>query len=379
MRLLNLRKATNAALSSQRVPHMSLANNTFTLVSDAENKKVVTKLDEDGVAYVDVHFVDANASISKIYYKEKFSNKEEEQVAPTCFSDDGVAPSNQSQEKQCDSCAQCPHNVWGTAITDMGNKGKACRDMWKTAIVVPSFSASSLFQLRIPPASLKAFNAYVSQLGEFQIDNREGTIADVVTRVFFEPGKQGIICFNPIRQPTKEEIDYFIKVNEENLALTLISNAAGAPALPSPTPKPDMKKLEAPKQEEKVQEEEVQEEDEEAILQKQLEAARAKKAAAQQSTKSVGQPVATAKTGTMKTPLGMKTPSSSKSKMELPAGMRTAKGTGATMSAKPSAVDAEVVDLKPATKVGNGSTVEGVPDTYLPAELSNMLAGIMGK
>lgn len=393
MRLMSLRKVLSSALSSQRVPHLSLANNTFTLVTDAENKKVISQI-EDGVIYVDVHFVDANDALSKIYYKEKYSNKEDEQVPPTCFSDDSIRPSDQSQEKQADFCAQCPWNVWGTAVTDMGNKGKACRDMHKTAIIVPAFSEEAIFQLRIPPASLKAWNAYVASFSEFKINGREGTVGDVITRVYFEPGKQGIIGFGPIREVTPKEFSYLEHINEANLAISLIGYTGEDKSLPAPAPRAQISspkrtdyddsadadaaiaqkqaELEALKQREKAT---LQEAAKTAVLQEAAKVASTQGQAAPKMKMGIGQPVAKLKSAT---PAPAPKPAI-KGMMKLDSGMRIAKGAP---SIKENVAEAEIVEdkpkmMKPAVQVGKGSPVDGIPKTQMPNELQSMLKGLM--
>jgi hypothetical protein len=447
MRLGTLKAAVAAVIGSQRVPHLSITDQMFTVVSDAENKKRVGKLDDDSIMYCDVHIVDANVALSKTYYKEKFSQKEDEQVAPTCYSDDGLVPSPQSQEKQCDTCSGCQWNVWGSAITEMGNKGKACRDSWKIALIVPSFSNETLFQFRVPPASLKNWNAYVASFSEFIVDGREGNVGDVVTRIWFE--KQGVVNFSPISAATPKQAALAKKVQDEGLALNLIglSGAAG-PALPSPEkakqlagPKKEQRAsaanilAKASKQAEEVVEEEEselyevaeeegttseadakalalmaevqQEEDEEAALiraqQEQLAAMRAKKQAAAASAQqqamvaktgvvpksSVGQPKVVMKgamplkaniSGQAKAPLTKapltKAPvaGAPKGAMPLAGGMRT------KMSVKPDVEEAEVIEDKPMlpSKQMAKSEVSGIPNTNLPSELQNLLAGIMG-
>lgn len=427
MRLASLRQIVSAAIGSARVPHLSIANNTFTLVSDAENKKVVSQIEPDGTIYVDVHIVDANSAISKIYYKEKFSNKEDEQVAPTCFSDDGIVPSSQSQEKQCDTCAQCQWNVWGTAVTDMGNKGKACRDMWKTAVVVPMFSPDALFQFRVPPASLKAWNAYVSSFAEFKFDDgTEWTVGHVITRIYFEPGKQGIVGFGAARVINEEEGNYLLRVQNENLAIALIGLGGSAPALPAPEKKEqkaiaqqtvasavasnkmavqDTASTTAQAAQQAIQEEE----DEEAALQREMQermaALKAKKAAAQQEAVGNVQPAST-KTTLLPSSKTATTGQSAKAAMqsgfakaglaslakagaqpgakaakagvvELDPGMRSAKSAKAGMI-QSNVEEAELVEDEPQT-VAKNSSVPGIPGANLPDGLQQMLSGIMGK
>ena len=78
---------------------------------------------------------------------------------PDCFSNDGVAPDEQSRAKQSKACATCPHAVWGTKDTDSG-KGTACAPVTRLAVSDPGMTAEVML-VRVPPASRKAFSAVV--------------------------------------------------------------------------------------------------------------------------------------------------------------------------------------------------------------------------
>jgi hypothetical protein len=390
MRLLNLRQKVQSALAGEAIPTLSIAGNTFTVISEG-NSKVVSYMENDGRICCDVHFVDAAETISKMFWKEKFSQKEDEQVAPTCFSEDGIKPDMQSTEKQCDFCAQCPHNVWGTAIGDQGNgKGKRCRDVWKTAVVVPKFGKEALFQFRVPPGSLKNWKAYMAQFAEFEVGGREGMVGDVITRIWFVPGKQGIVDFEPVQMVQAPQMEYLMLVNNKGLA----NNLVGLPAhLALPAPEQKMQ-LEAPKTSvaavmQKVAEVQEpakvhEEEDELTQLKKKLAAMEAAKATEKQkveehkapTTEVKKDPVPAAKTSKFAAVGGM-------------TGMRTVdKKTGAVEGApkvskfaslgngKP-VQEAEAEIIPPQTKQ-KPNAPEGIPDTNLPPEIANMLKGIMG-
>lgn len=405
MRLSQLRQHVAAELAGEAVPNLSISGNTFTLLFEG-NKKIVSQIDGEGKIYVDVIFADANTTKSRMFWHKKFSQKEDEQVAPDCWSDDNVTPNMQSTSKQSDFCAQCPHNVWGTAIGDEGSgKGKRCREIWKTAVVVPAFSPEALFQLRIPPASLKHWNAYMSQFAEIEVEGREGDAGDVVTRVYFEPEKQGIINFEGVAYVTSDQRAYVVHVQEENTAANLIGLAAGTPQLAAPTPKAQ---ISAPaKQIEKPKAAPVEEVDEEAELMKQIMEVKAKKAAEQkQASQQAAQaaqpkPAGLPKAATTAQPKAAAPASKAglgalpKGAVALSPGMRTKTGEvippngGAGISryaaamAKADAQEAEIVpevqQNQPIVKKARPvETPEGIPSTNLPDELNNLLAGIMG-
>lgn len=197
-RLTNLNTSLKRNFASLAVPHLSLNGNTFTLV-DGDNKKNIAQM-QDGVLFCRVLIVDANPNKSKIYYAEDYSNNPDDQVAPTCFSEDGVFPAQTAQVKQCSTCGECPQNVWGSRISKVsGAKVKACNDYVKLAVIVPSFNLEKVWLFRVPPASLKAFLAYSQRFSHMRINTdqgpREGNVGDAATIVYFDPQKTGHILF----------------------------------------------------------------------------------------------------------------------------------------------------------------------------------------
>jgi hypothetical protein len=437
MRLTNLRTQVQAALSGEAVPNLNIKGNTFTVHYEG-NKKIVAKLDNQGRMYVDVHIVDAATSISKMYWEKRYSQDEDSQVAPDCQSEDGVQPTAQSANKQADYCAVCPWNVWGTSIGDAGTgKGKRCRDVWKIAVIIPDFSNETMFQLRIPPNSLKFWKAYMAQFADISIEeegNREAHPGDVITRIFFEPDMQGTINFEGVSYINPDQKNYLNHIAENDLAANLIGMGAQAPALPAPA---QQKQISAPKQEpakldfkrlvdralaqkqkqkqepvrettytaidengnELIQEVvEIIEDDEEAALLAQMEALKAKKVAQQQALVAEARAKQAAKgvvIGQAKTAPAA-TAGLPRGAVALGAGMRTKAGapTGgagisrmAASAARQDAQEAELIEDAPNTaqagaplqkKARSIETPDGIPQTNLPGELQSLLAGVMG-
>lgn len=101
------------------------------------------------------------------YYTDRFDP--DNLTSPKCFafSEDGtdMAPHELSAEKQSETCATCPHNVFGSA--DVG-RGKACKNIRKLGIItedgLDDVSAAELAVLKIPVTSVKEWGAYVNSL-----------------------------------------------------------------------------------------------------------------------------------------------------------------------------------------------------------------------
>ncbi len=122
----------------------------------------------------------AKAGKEKAWYATKYTPGQETQ-SPDCWSDDGVKPDAGSRLKQCESCAACAQNVFGSGTNQDGTpgKGKACADRKVLAV----FANSSVFRFAVPPASLGNWDSYVRQLNTHGIP-----LSAVITVVGFEKG-----------------------------------------------------------------------------------------------------------------------------------------------------------------------------------------------
>lgn len=127
--------------------------------------------DGDGAkASIEVVILASSKAVSKVWYEAGYV--EGSNAAPDCFSNNGVTPDPASAKKQCDSCAMCPMNQWGSRITPAGKNGKACADSKRLAVVPAQDLANEMFGgpmlLRVPAASLQDLAMYgqkMSQLG----------------------------------------------------------------------------------------------------------------------------------------------------------------------------------------------------------------------
>ena len=120
---------------------------------------------------------------------------------PTCYSDDGIGPSVNSESPQAKKCAACPHNQWGSKITDSGGKGKLCGDSIRVAIA-PTDQIDDPMLLRIPAASLKAVGQYGATLARRGVEPHH-----VVTKIGFERGvAYPSLTFKAVRYVEEEEL-----------------------------------------------------------------------------------------------------------------------------------------------------------------------------
>ena len=116
----------------------------------------------------------------KAWYATAFTPGNEPQV-PDCASDDGIKPNAGVANKQCENCATCTQNVFGSGVKQDGTPsgGKACSDKKSIAI----FAAGSAFKFAVPPASLRNWDVYCNQLSTKGIP-----LPAVITVFGFEQG-----------------------------------------------------------------------------------------------------------------------------------------------------------------------------------------------
>jgi len=175
-------EASNSDLSSGVVSGgyavISYKGNRWHVV-EGGNRTLLTNEDGDPRSSIEVVILKSNPNLSKIYYEGGY--EEGSSAKPTCYSNDGHGPANDSTSPQAAKCAICPHNAWGSRITENGSKGKACADLRRIA-VAPSGDLTKAMLLRIPAASLKELSQYADML-----NRRKAPYSAVVTKIGFDP------------------------------------------------------------------------------------------------------------------------------------------------------------------------------------------------
>lgn len=137
-------------------PRISIKGSRFRIVEGGAE----TVLEETKLA---VAIVGANPRLSKTYF-EKTWTPDAEPSAPDCFSLDGVQPHPDSEKPQNDLCASCPMNAFGSKVTPMGTKIKACADQKRLAVVAANDPTGPVYLLQITPAALKGLASYQKEL-----------------------------------------------------------------------------------------------------------------------------------------------------------------------------------------------------------------------
>lgn len=161
----------DSMVAGEAYPRVSIKGSRFKLIDETGEVNAGDKLQ--------VVFVGVNPRSSKVWYDKPY-NPAQENVRPTCFSNDGLRPDASVEQPFHDNCAQCPNNVLGSRITPSGQQSKICNDVRYVA-VVPSADPTKVYGLTIPVSSLKAFRQYFKDLKGYGLIPEE-----VVTTLSFD-------------------------------------------------------------------------------------------------------------------------------------------------------------------------------------------------
>lgn len=160
-RVMNQPSALSTALAGglgggSEYPRISIKGSRFRIVDSGTE----TVLEDTKLSVV---VVGANARLSKTFYAKQWT-PDAEPASPDCYSLDGIKPAADSTDPQNDKCADCPMNAWGSKVTPMGTKIKACGDQKRLAVVASNDPTGPVYLLQVTPAALKGLSAYQKEL-----------------------------------------------------------------------------------------------------------------------------------------------------------------------------------------------------------------------
>lgn len=192
-------------------------------------------VDADGNALptVEVVLVQANPTLSKIFYEKQYEEGTNE--SPRCFSNDGVKPDAGVQNPISKLCANCPNNVWGSRITPAGKKSRACSDARRMAVVFAhdlydKGEECEKFLLRVPPASLNPLKDYAEKI----LAPKGIPFFGIVTRIGFDPtAAHPQFTFKPARFVNDEEAEAIAALRGSEDVKRILAEAQEFPAAPA--------------------------------------------------------------------------------------------------------------------------------------------------
>ncbi len=162
----------------QSFPVISIKGKVFHIVRGDERVMVTRPDSDDPAAAIDMVIVRANPALSKTYYDKGYVEGNDDK--PVCYSNNGLTPAADATAPQSKTCAACPHNVFGSKVSDTGQKLKACPDFRRLAVASPA-APDDAFLLRVPAGSLKDLAQYAEGLARRGIPYQA-----VVTRIGFD-------------------------------------------------------------------------------------------------------------------------------------------------------------------------------------------------
>jgi hypothetical protein len=189
-----------AAVSVGGFPVISIKGKVFH-IQRGDVRELVTKVgtDDEPAPSLEVVILSVNPNKSKVYYNTGFI--EGSVAKPTCYSNNGVEPAADAEEQQSKKCNVCPHNQWGSRITDSGGKGKACGDSMRLCVSAAGMMNDPML-LRVPAATLKTLGLYGTQLSKRGVEPQY-----VITKVGFDYNvAHPALTFKAVRFVEEEEL-----------------------------------------------------------------------------------------------------------------------------------------------------------------------------
>ena len=190
-----------SAVKQGGFPVVSIKGKVFH-IQRGDERTLVTKPDSDDepASSIEVVILASNPNKSKVYYESGY--EQGSTAKPTCYSNDGVGPAADAEEPQAKKCATCPHNQWGSRITDNGGKGKACGDSMRLAIA-PAGQINDPMLLRVPAATLTVLGQYGAQLAKRGVEPKH-----VITKISFDYSvAHPAMTFKAVRFVEEEEME----------------------------------------------------------------------------------------------------------------------------------------------------------------------------
>ena len=194
-------KALTGGGVSNSVKRISIKGGVFRLVAGG---KEVASIDDRNL---DVIIVKAAPKVSRIFYASSYDA--DNITGPDCWSNDGERPDPTAENKQSDTCLNCPKNQAGSG---QGNS-RACRYQQRLAVVLADNPEGDVLQLTLPATSVfgkedgdkRPLQAYARYLA---VQNPPVNPEQIVTEMRFDTKAESPkLYFKPVRWLSEEEYE----------------------------------------------------------------------------------------------------------------------------------------------------------------------------
>lgn len=180
---------------------LSIKGKTWHMIKGGDRTLIRDERTNDPRSSLELVILKAQPATARTYYGG-VGYTEGADEKPVCFSNDGIAPSIASEQRQSDKCALCKHSVYGSKVSDSGAKGFACASSQRLAVAGPG-DLSTPMLLRVPVMSLKDLKSYGAQLTK-----RGWPYEALITKVGFDHDvAYPKLTFTAIDFLTKEQLD----------------------------------------------------------------------------------------------------------------------------------------------------------------------------
>ena len=142
---LQLDATTKALMGGSGVSgkRISIRGNVFRMMVDGK------EVAHNEARAMNIIITAANANVSRTYYAGTY--QEGQATAPTCWSNDGVAPDIRAESPQASKCASCAQNIKGSGQGD----SRACRFSQRLAVLLENdINRGDVYQLTLPAQSI---------------------------------------------------------------------------------------------------------------------------------------------------------------------------------------------------------------------------------
>ena len=194
-------KALTGGGVSNSVKRISIKGGVFRLVAGG---KEVASIDDRNL---DVIIVKAAPKVSRIFYASSYDA--DNITGPDCWSNDGERPDPTAENKQSDTCLNCPKNQAGSG---QGNS-RACRYQQRLAVVLANNPEGDVLQLTLPATSVfgkedgdkRPLQAYARYLA---VQNPPVNPEQIVTEMRFDTKAESPkLFFKPVRWLSEDEYE----------------------------------------------------------------------------------------------------------------------------------------------------------------------------
>jgi len=174
---------------------------------------------------------------SRTYYSGTYV--EGQNAAPTCWSNDGIAPDKGVKNPQSTGCQNCPQNIKGSGQGD----GRACRYSHRLAVALENNISGDVYQLTLPGQSIFGTGAPgkmpLQQYAKFLGGNGIPVTAVVTEMRFDTSSATPKLTFSAVRPLSVEELALSKEQGQSVDALNAVSmTVAQVDGTPTATAQP---------------------------------------------------------------------------------------------------------------------------------------------